>query len=610
MNSDERLPHDFPMTDNGRDALAAVAWDDVPPNCRWVLQRYLASTGQEVAPAVATSQLLALQAEELMTVRGVGPARAENVIRTVRAILLPNEGAIAPRPSNTTAESVTPPIITSGNIPMDLIDPRYRWIIARFIASSDIEVPNTVPRSLLTALTREDLLRVPGVGAIRAERAISHLRAIAFAPCAKPPADVPPPTLSRLPDIESLPAEIRNAVAHVRIPLDSVPSPLATSLSQITPSDAPEEITVGSILALNEDHFTSTELFSVHEARCLIAVRDEAFLFPTLIRLVETGCSRLHIAIAALLNTAIESRWSLQEWEHRAGISVHSLLLALPALRVVLPAVVSDRANILYIDLLCAARILEGQTLEQVGTALGVTKERVRQRIARVGLSGRGARAIEQSHREEETRCYRPRVEQFIRLHPGCFIDEILEATGCPIDRAVEFVAALEWLTLDVVDGEDNSDDLLPSQIETRGRGIESIRLAATLSFPLSYKAYEELLREGYISGPSAVRLIQVFGTWRTACDAAGVEGGRSGTVPGHAAIWTHDEVLDSVCDFLACLEYRGQASRYDEWRSNHDRRHESPSFGTVRNVLGHSWAAVRRRALLCLRQRWAGGEI
>lgn len=610
MNSDERRPPDYPMPDNGRDTLAVVVWDEIPPNCRWVLQRYLASAGQEIAPAVATSQLLALRTEELMTVRGVGPARAENVIRTVRSILLPNEAAIPPRASNTTAESATPPIVAPGDIPMDLIDPRYRWIIARFITSSAIEVPYTVPRSLLTSLTCEDLFRVPGVGAIRAERAIAHLRAIALAPCGRPPADVPPPTLNQSPDIESLPAEIRDAVAHVRIPLESVPSPLATSLSRLAPIDAPEEITVGTILALTEDLYTSTELFSAHEARCLIALRDEAFLIPTLIRLVETGCSRLHIAITALLNTAIEFRWSLQEWEHRAGISVHSLLLALPSLRLVLPAVASDRANILYIDLQCAARILEGQTLEQVGTALGVTKERVRQRIARVGLSGRSAQAIEQSHREEERRRYRPRVEEFIRLHPGCFIDEILEATGCPIDRADEFVAALEWLTLDVADGEDNVDDLLPSQIETRGRGIEAIRLAATLSFPLSYKAYDELLREGYIRGPSAVRLIQVFGTWRTACDAAGVESGRSGTAPGHAAIWTHDEVLDSVCDFLACLEYRGQASRYDEWRSNEDRLHESPSFGTVRNVLGHSWASVRRRALLCMRQRWAGGDL
>jgi len=307
---------------------------------------------------------------------------------------------------------------------------------------------------------------------------------------------------------------------------------------------------------------------------------------------------------------ALESRWSLREWEHRAGISLPTFLQSLPALNTYLPPLVSERAAIFELDLQYAARILQGHTLEQVGAFFGVTRERVRQRIARVGLSGRIARAIEHSHREEETRRYKPRVEQFIREHPGCFIDDILEATDCPPDRADEFVASLDWLTLDPADGEDTLDDLLPSHIETRRRGIESIRLAATLSYPLSYKAYDALLHDRYITGPSAVRLIQVFGTWRMACDAAGIESGKSGTSPGRAAIWTHDEVLDTVCDFLTCLQYRGQCSRYEEWRLNTQRRHESPSFGTVKNVLGHSWDSVRRRALLCMRRRWKDADL
>ena len=605
-NECDRMPARIPDT-----IPEMIAWAALPPQCRWILQRHFASTCHVEADAVPVDQLLSLAAADLMAVKGVGRARADNTIQTLRAMLLPHgetQTTIATADSSTAA--ITIAVDPSSDIPMDLIDPRYRWIVARFATPSDTHVPDAVPRSLLASLTLEDLLRVQNVGPIRAERAIAHLRAIAFTPLLRENEDRVPPILTRLPDLDSLHPVVRDAAAHIRIPLVSLPTPLATALSGIVVEDTPEDVSVGAILALHEEHFAASNVFSDYEARCLIALRNDTFCSPTLVILAIDGAPRDDISVAALLCTALETRWSVADWEARAGLTIPRLLRSLDALVARLPTTLAERARIYHLDLRYASRILEGETLEQVGAIFGVTRERVRQRIARVGLSGRIVRAMEQSQRDDITRRYRPRVEEYIRTHPGCSLDDIVATTGCPRDRIEEFASALEWLVLDASDAEESLDEPLPSHSDTRHRGVVALRLAATLCFPLSYKSYDELLRDRYVTGPSAVRIIQVFGTWRTACDAAGIESGRAGTAPGHAAIWTHDDVLDSVCDFLACLQYQGQSSRYEEWRVSDKGCHQIPSFGTVRNVLGHSWPAVRRRALFCMRQRWVDGGL
>jgi len=75
-----------------------------------------------------------------------------------------------------------------------------------------------------------------------------------------------------------------------------------------------------------------------------------------------------------------------------------------------------------------------------------------------------------------------------------------------------------------IIDDSESDDVDEPSVNERNDELLGAIRTAGTMEFPLSSDGYDDLLRRGFIKGVTSVRIGQIFGSWRRACEIAGVE--------------------------------------------------------------------------------------
>jgi hypothetical protein len=117
---------------------------------------------------------------------------------------------------------------------------------------------------------------------------------------------------------------------------------------------------------------------------------------------------------------------------------------------------------------------------------------------------------------------------------------------------------------------------------------------------PLSGPFYEKARKDGLIFGPSQARILQVFGTWKKACDEA--------EVPSINAVrdvyyrrWTDEDLIEQLAEFLLTTE-SSSFEHFDTWSRLDESRSSS---GTVRNQIG-SWSISCERALYHLRNNWA----
>jgi hypothetical protein len=135
-------------------------------------------------------------------------------------------------------------------------------------------------------------------------------------------------------------------------------------------------------------------------------------------------------------------------------------------------------------------------------------------------------------------------------------------------------------------------------------------RAAKDVGEPLTKVKYDNW-REENEGVPSAIRIIQVAGTWIDACTDAGVGTGPSGGMPPR---WTRDQIIVYMAAFLnnpALTSTTYQA--YGEWthnlgkdpdgkytrsgalRSPTHRPNKAPSPQTVRNAMGN-WTEAKRQ--------------
>lgn len=105
---------------------------------------------------------------------------------------------------------------------------------------------------------------------------------------------------------------------------------------------------------------------------------------------------------------------------------------------------------------------------------------------------------------------------------------------------------------------------------------------------PLSVQAYEQ--HRGQHGGASGQLVLRRFGSWKAACDAAGVA-----TNPSRSwsRRWSEDDVVAHVAAYLSSEGARGTYNDYAAWAKGRD---GVPSGPTVRNVFPR-WAALKERA-------------
>ena len=196
-------------------------------------------------------------------------------------------------------------------------------------------------------------------------------------------------------------------------------------------------------------------------------------------------------------------------------------------------------------------------------------------------------------------------VEELVWQFPGISYSELALLIG---SSEVEVRSAAKRVRYLIFDDSESDDVDEPSVNERNDELLGAIRTAGTMEFPLSSDGYDDLLRRGFIKGVTSVRIGQIFGSWRRACEIAGVEAPKAAR-SSYESRWTDHELAEAVARFLSASEYRGAHHRYDEWRRDTGCDDDTPSSGTLLNRLGPGWKRVRRRGLDILRERWLIAE-
>jgi hypothetical protein len=233
-------------------------------------------------------------------------------------------------------------------------------------------------------------------------------------------------------------------------------------------------------------------------------------------------------------------------------------------------------------------------TLEAIGDAVGLTRERVRQICAREGAK---APSKEVAHQiEAETRDQRTRdVARYLESAPGATLAEIADVLGIREQMVGQYIPVeLRRLVL-WESGNRTRATVRWSDEEI----LEALRCAATYEFPLSTMKYSNLVEIGEIRGPSVARIYQRFGQWSAACESAGVEHGS--TRIDYTSRWTDADITRFLVLYLSDTRYTGAAHRYDEWRIAESV--DAPSLGTVRSRFG-DWESAKISAFLSMREQ------
>lgn len=126
------------------------------------------------------------------------------------------------------------------------------------------------------------------------------------------------------------------------------------------------------------------------------------------------------------------------------------------------------------------------------------------------------------------------------------------------------------------------TDDDILAEIQRVSRLCEE-----SLGTPISGPLYMELRKPGALS---MSRIMQRFGTWKAACDRAGVEC-KTSYRKKYGQRWTREEALSWVIAFLDQASPHATSYRhYEEWAKA---QQDAPGGGTLRNVVDRKWLRI-----------------
>ena len=196
-------------------------------------------------------------------------------------------------------------------------------------------------------------------------------------------------------------------------------------------------------------------------------------------------------------------------------------------------------------------------------------------------------------------------ISRYLQDKPGVTLEEIAEALNAPLTDVTAAARPVDWLIL-------GADELVQPTVRiesdaivaSRDRARAALLAASLMAKPLSHQSYTALLREGRVKGPSVARIVQLFGSWTTACNEVGVTSGEP-LRSNYERTWTEDDLLNYVERFLRDSAFRGASHQFDQWRATVNHSEKVPSLGTVRNIVGGTWNDIRSQALRRMRAKW-----
>ena len=96
------------------------------------------------------------------------------------------------------------------------------------------------------------------------------------------------------------------------------------------------------------------------------------------------------------------------------------------------------------------------------------------------------------------------------------------------------------------------------------------------------------------IKGPTGQVFYLRFGSWKEACEAAGIQCGESAR-DKYTRRWSETDLEEFVVDFLFSPEHDGSHNEFEKWLNG--RPDNPPSMATIHNRLG-DWGSMKQKAI------------
>jgi hypothetical protein len=240
-----------------------------------------------------------------------------------------------------------------------------------------------------------------------------------------------------------------------------------------------------------------------------------------------------------------------------------------------------------------------GKTLQEISLKFGLSREGIRKILIKNKADmPRDARQQTKKVKQDSDNHKREIVQNWAKSHMGCTIVELSLGTGLTQSECTQHLPiGTKHLILNP--GEAPNSNTWTTEKWTNNQILDGIRAAGVIASPLSYVSFDRIRKENNIDAPSAVRILQRFGTWTNACEQAGVKSGMTMRGDYHRN-WTESEMIDWLANFLTQSSTSSHEA-YNEWSKSQP---GAPGGQTIRNTIG-SWVECCELALLALRKKW-----
>ena len=226
---------------------------------------------------------------------------------------------------------------------------------------------------------------------------------------------------------------------------------------------------------------------------------------------------------------------------------------------------------------------IAGASNQAIGKTVGMSAEAVRRSIKR-------ADNLDSGHiRELRAARLEGSIRDTVTSMPGSSLDEIAEKAGISRNDVRRNLTRLGTKLVWDVNRRNRSRVKKWSDEQL----LQALQSASSGSTPLTVTAYDGLVTRGDIKGPTGQVFFVRFGSWRKACEAAGVQCGESAR-DNYTREWSETDLEALVVEFLFSSEHDGSFVEFQRWL---DERPNYPSMATIRNRLGQ-WGSMKQKAI------------